>query len=62
MLLFLACNVLALVVNIIEAFFDVSPLILNYMTDTSNFLVLLNGSVNFVIYMVFSKQFFDEFW
>lgn len=62
-LLFLFCNILALVINILEAFVeDMSPLLLNYLTDTSNFLVLLNGSVNYVIYMIFSKPFFTLFW
>lgn len=61
-LLFLACNVLALVINIVEAFFEVDTLILNFMSDASNFLVILNSSVNFVIYMVFCKDFFQCFW
>jgi hypothetical protein len=61
-LLFLACNVLALVINVVENFFEPDPLLLNFMTDASNFLVILNSSVNFIIYMVFSKDFFELFW
>ena len=61
-LLFLVCNLLALVINIVDTFFDVDKLIINYMTDTSNFLVIVNSSVNFVIYMVFCKDFAAQFW
>lgn len=56
-LLFLACNTLALVINIVENFFAVSPKLINYLADVSNFLVVLNSSVNFVIYMKFGKPY-----
>jgi len=53
-LLFLLCNTMALVINIVEAFFEPSLLLLNYLTDMSNFLVMLNGSVNVLIYLAYS--------
>ncbi|KAK6043971.1 hypothetical protein COOONC_18524 [Cooperia oncophora] len=56
-MLFLACNTLALVVNLIETFFDPDPLLLNLLSDASNFLVILNSSVNSVIYFVFNKEY-----
>uniref|UniRef100_A0A7I4YS48 G_PROTEIN_RECEP_F1_2 domain-containing protein n=1 Tax=Haemonchus contortus TaxID=6289 RepID=A0A7I4YS48_HAECO len=56
-ILFLACNTLALVVNVIETFFDPDPLLLNLLSDASNFLVILNSSVNCVIYFVFNKEY-----
>uniref|UniRef100_A0A914VC74 G-protein coupled receptors family 1 profile domain-containing protein n=1 Tax=Plectus sambesii TaxID=2011161 RepID=A0A914VC74_9BILA len=51
----------ALIVNIVETFFEPDALLLNLMTDASNFLVIFNSSVNFVIYMIFSKDFRELF-
>uniref|UniRef100_A0A914ZA87 G-protein coupled receptors family 1 profile domain-containing protein n=1 Tax=Panagrolaimus superbus TaxID=310955 RepID=A0A914ZA87_9BILA len=56
-ILFLLCNTLALVVNLIETFFEPDALLLNMLTDTSNFLVVLNSSVNCIIYLVFNKEY-----
>ncbi len=55
--MFLSCNTLALVVNIVESFSEISELLLNYLTDASNFLIVFNSSVNFLIYLTFSAQF-----
>uniref|UniRef100_A0A7E4WBG8 G_PROTEIN_RECEP_F1_2 domain-containing protein n=1 Tax=Panagrellus redivivus TaxID=6233 RepID=A0A7E4WBG8_PANRE len=56
-LLFLFCNTLALVVNIIETFFEPDALLLNMLTDLSNFLVIFNSSVNCVIYYIFNNEY-----
>uniref|UniRef100_A0AC34FNV5 G-protein coupled receptors family 1 profile domain-containing protein n=1 Tax=Panagrolaimus sp. ES5 TaxID=591445 RepID=A0AC34FNV5_9BILA len=56
-ILFLLCNTLALVVNLIETFFEPDALLLNMLTDTSNFLVVLNSSVNCIIYLIFNKEY-----
>ena len=55
--LFLICNIPSLIVNIVETFFEQSALFIHYLTDASNFLLLFNSSVNFVIYYVFSPEF-----
>ncbi|MFH4977715.1 hypothetical protein AB6A40_004424 [Gnathostoma spinigerum] len=55
--LFLGCNTMALVVNIIETFLDPDPLLLNFLTDASNFLVIFNSSVNCLIYITFNKEY-----
>ncbi|CAJ0938856.1 unnamed protein product, partial [Mesorhabditis belari] len=55
--LFLMCNTLALFVNIYETLFEPDQLIINYLTDASNFLVILNSSVNCVIYFIFNKDY-----
>jgi hypothetical protein len=59
--LFLCCNTLALVVNLIESFFDPDPILVNLLTDASNFLVIFNSSVNCVIYYVFNPEFREIF-
>lgn len=59
--MFLACNTLALVVNIVETFFEPDVLVVQFMTDTSNLLVVFNSSVNFVIYILFDKAYASEF-
>ncbi|VDM06849.1 unnamed protein product [Wuchereria bancrofti] len=56
-ILFLCCNILALIVNVIETFFEPSTLLLNFLTDTSNFLVVLNSSINCLIYYTFNKEY-----
>ncbi|GIY77573.1 FMRFamide receptor [Caerostris extrusa] len=50
---FLICNILALVINIIE-YFDIFLLPL---VRVSNLLVTVNSSVNFVIYCIFGRKF-----
>jgi hypothetical protein len=61
-ILFLACNVLSLIVNVVETFFEPTALLINYLTDASNFLLLFNSSVNFVIYITFSPEYRKLFW
>jgi len=51
--IFLICNFLALVINIVETFMNPDRLLLNFMSDTSNFLVVLNSSINIIIYLRF---------
>ncbi|CAI4224820.1 unnamed protein product [Auanema sp. JU1783] len=60
-ILFLACNTLALVVNMIETFSIPDPLVVNLLSDASNFLVIFNSSVNCVIYMIFNKDYRECF-
>lgn len=57
-LLFIACNVAALLLNVFEAHLGelLGPHI-NYVVDASNFLVVLNSSCNFLIYVTFSLAF-----
>ncbi|XP_071042825.1 FMRFamide receptor-like [Parasteatoda tepidariorum] len=50
---FLTCNILALVINIIE-YFDI---FLPPLVRVSNLLVTVNSSVNFVIYCIFGRKF-----
>ncbi|KAL1131579.1 hypothetical protein AAG570_011193 [Ranatra chinensis] len=51
---FVLCNVLALVTNVLEAFYGI---ILDRMVKTSNLLVTINSSVNFVIYVIYGEKF-----
>ncbi|XP_005181777.1 FMRFamide receptor [Musca domestica] len=51
---FFAFNFLALVVNISEAFYN---FIDNSLTKTSNLLVTINSSCNFLIYVIFGEKF-----
>ena len=44
---FLICNILALITNILEVFGEE----INAVTETSNLLVTVNSSVNFFIYI-----------
>ncbi|CAJ0610082.1 unnamed protein product [Cylicocyclus nassatus] len=59
-LLFIACNVAALLLNTFEAKIvaAIGPYI-NYIVDLSNLLVVFNSSFNFVIYVTFSRSFRD---
>lgn len=50
---FLICNILPLIVNILEAF----GTSINEVTETSNLLVTVNSSVNFFIYIIFGEKF-----
>ncbi|GJQ82966.1 GPRNNA1 [Trypoxylus dichotomus] len=57
-LVFFICNLLPLIINIIELFniiIDVD--ILQCMIATSNLLVTINSSVNFIIYVTFGEKF-----
>ncbi|XP_026469632.1 FMRFamide receptor-like [Ctenocephalides felis] len=51
---FFICNVLALVTNILEAFYHI---IEDRLVKTSNMLVTINSSVNFIIYVIFGEKF-----
>ncbi|CAG7826663.1 unnamed protein product, partial [Allacma fusca] len=51
---FLMCNVLPLVNNILESFYSKS---IDHLVQTSNFLVVFNSSVNFVIYCTCGERF-----
>jgi hypothetical protein len=53
-IVFLLCNVLALVNNILESFYDQ---ILDTLVKISNLLVTINSSVNFIIYVIFGEKF-----
>lgn len=53
-IVFLLCNVLALVNNILESFYDQ---ISDILVKTSNLLVTINSSVNFLIYVIFGEKF-----
>ncbi|CAH0559343.1 unnamed protein product [Brassicogethes aeneus] len=56
-LVFFICNLLPLVINIIEIF-ELDPDIdLGMMIFTSNLLVTINSSVNFIIYVIFGEKF-----
>ena len=59
--LFLCCNTLALIVNLIETFFEPDALLLNLLSDASNFLVIFNSSVNCVIYLIFNSEYREVF-
>ena len=50
---FFVCNVLALVVNILE----VMAINVMELNSISNLLVTLNSSVNFIIYCIFGDKF-----
>lgn len=57
-LLFISCNVAALLLNIFEArLADILGHRINYVVDASNLLVVFNSSFNFVIYVTFSNAF-----
>lgn len=55
---FFLCNLLALVSNIIESFdLSVDDSIFDFIVKTSNLLVTINSSVNFIIYVIFGEKF-----
>ncbi|KAE9553806.1 hypothetical protein FO519_002976 [Halicephalobus sp. NKZ332] len=57
-LLFISCNVIALILNIFEdTLQEHLEWRINYLVDVSNLLVVFNSSFNFVIYYNFSKTF-----
>jgi hypothetical protein len=53
-IVFFLCNILALVTNILEAFYSIID---DYLVKTSNLLVTINSSVNFIIYVIFGEKF-----
>ncbi|CAO1411735.1 unnamed protein product [Diamesa serratosioi] len=53
-IIFLCCNILALVINVSEAFEGV---IEDRLVKTSNLLITFNSSVNFIIYVIFGEKF-----
>ncbi|VDL79886.1 unnamed protein product [Nippostrongylus brasiliensis] len=57
-LLFIACNVAALLLNTFEdKIIDAIGPYINYIVDLSNLLVVFNSSFNFIIYITFSRSF-----
>ncbi|XP_055644320.1 FMRFamide receptor [Toxorhynchites rutilus septentrionalis] len=53
-IVFLLCNLPAMVINIMEAVYsDIN----DYLVKTSNLLVTINSSVNFIIYVIFGEKF-----
>lgn len=53
-IVFLVCNILALVLNMLEAFYNIT---LDNVNQISNLLVTINSSVNFIIYVIFGEKF-----
>lgn len=53
-IVFLSCNFLAVLTNILETFYKVHN---DRLTKLSNFFVAFNSSVNFIIYVVLVKKF-----
>lgn len=53
-IIFFICNILALVNNLLEAFYGV---IYDQLVKTSNLLVTINSSVNFIVYVTFGEKF-----
>lgn len=56
-LVFFLCNILPLVTNSFELFFENQLEQLDPLVKTSNLLVTINSSVNFVIYVIFGEKF-----
>jgi hypothetical protein len=52
---FFVCNLLPLVINIIDTYWP--SLNLSRLVNTSNLLVTINSSVNFIIYVIFGEKF-----
>jgi 7 transmembrane receptor (rhodopsin family) len=53
-IVFMCCNILALIINFIES---VSREINTHLVKLSNLLVTINSSVNFIIYVIFGEKF-----
>lgn len=51
---FLICNAMALVSNVLEAFYGKT---IDCLVETGNLMVTINSSVNFVIYVIFGEKF-----
>ncbi|KAI5637388.1 7 transmembrane receptor (rhodopsin family) domain-containing protein [Phthorimaea operculella] len=56
-LVFFLCNILPLVTNAFEVFMDEEFDKLDPLVKTSNLLVMINSSVNFIIYVIFGEKF-----
>lgn len=57
-MVFFKCNLLPLVINIIESFnIIIDDNLFDRMIKTSNLLVTINSSVNFIIYVIFGEKF-----
>lgn len=55
--LFLLCNLLGVVINIVETFTHMPMLVVNYLADISNVMVIFNASANFLIYINFDSTY-----
>ncbi len=51
---FLICNLVALVSNFLEAFWNDTN---DFLVETGNLMVTINSSVNFIIYVIFGEKF-----
>ncbi|KAK9717222.1 hypothetical protein QE152_g24300 [Popillia japonica] len=57
-MVFFICNLLPLIINIIELFdIQMREITLSCLINTSNLLVTINSSVNFIIYVTFGEKF-----
>lgn len=54
---FFVCNLLPLVINIIETFNVPIDFNIVYLIYASNLLVTINSSINFIIYVIFGEKF-----
>lgn len=54
---FFVCNLLPLIINIIETFTVAINFNIAYLIEASNLLVTINSSVNFIIYVIFGEKF-----
>ena len=55
--LFIICNSLSLIINVLETLKPNLGLNLTYLIDLSNLLVVCNSSCNFIIYFIFGDSF-----
>lgn len=53
-IVFFICNIIPLVTNILESFFNIIPMTL---VQIGNLMVTINSSVNFIIYVIFGRKF-----
>ena len=60
--MFIFCNFTALLINFLElTLYEQLKGTLVYLVDMSNFLIVINGSCNFFIYLIFGKSFRESF-
>uniref|UniRef100_A0AC34QKR1 G-protein coupled receptors family 1 profile domain-containing protein n=1 Tax=Panagrolaimus sp. JU765 TaxID=591449 RepID=A0AC34QKR1_9BILA len=60
--MFIFCNFTALLINFLElTLYEQLKGTLVYLVDMSNFLIVINGSCNFFIYLIFGKSFRQSF-
>ncbi|KAE9549585.1 hypothetical protein FO519_007206 [Halicephalobus sp. NKZ332] len=60
--MFIFCNFNALLINFLElTLYEQLKGTLVYLVDMSNFLIVINGSCNFFIYLIFGKSFRESF-